>query len=71
MFAPAKTPRAIVNRLNEETTKAIRSAEVKERLATLVMDEMVMSVADFNEFLKRDFQVNAELVKAAGVQPGN
>ena len=71
MFVPAKTPRAIVNRLNEETMKAIRSLEVKERLATLVMDEMVMSVADFNEFLKRDFQVNAELVKAAGVQPGN
>ena len=71
MFVPAKTPRAIVNRLNEETAKAIRSPEVKERLNTLVMDEMIMSVDEFNDFLKQDFQVNAELVKAAGIQPSN
>ena len=69
MFAPVKTPRAIVNRLNEEAVKAIRSPEVKERFAGLVMDEMIMSVDEFAEFLAQDFQVNADLVKAAGVQP--
>jgi tripartite-type tricarboxylate transporter receptor subunit TctC len=69
MFAPAKTPRALVNRLNDEATRAIRSPEVKERFAGLVMDEMIMGVDEFAAFLAQDFQVNADLVKAAGVQP--
>ena len=71
MFAPAKTPWAIVSRLNEEAAKAIRSPEIRERYAGLVMDEIIQTVDEFAEFLKQDFALNAELVKAAGVQPGN
>ena len=69
MFAPVKTPRAIVNRINEEVTKALRSPELREKFATLVMDPMFMTVDNFETFLKRDFAINAELVKAAGVEP--
>ncbi|RZJ21645.1 MAG: tripartite tricarboxylate transporter substrate binding protein, partial [Haliea sp.] len=36
MFAPSRTPRAIINRLNEETAKALRSPELREKFATLV-----------------------------------
>ena len=69
MFAPAKTPRAIVNRLNEEAAKALRSPELKEKLAVLVMDPMVMSPGEFDAFLKKDFELNAALVKAAKIEP--
>ena len=69
MFAPAKTPRAIINRLNEESAKALRSPESREKYNTLVMDNMIMGVDEFAAFLKKDFEVNAELVKAAGIQP--
>lgn len=69
MFAPAKTPRAIINRLNEETAKALRSPELKEKFSTLVMDTMIMSPVEFDAFLKKDFELNAELVKAAGIEP--
>ena len=69
MFAPARTPRAIIARLNEESTKALRSPELREKYGTLVMDNMIMTVDEFDAFLKRDFDVNAELVKAAGIQP--
>ena len=69
VLAPARTPRAILARLNEEAARAVRSPEVRERFAALVMDEMVMSLEEFNNFLAQDFQINAELVKAAGVQP--
>lgn len=69
MFAPARTPRAIVNRLNEESAKALRSPELREKYSTLVMDSMIMTVDEFDAFLKRDFDVNAELVKAAGIVP--
>ena len=69
MFVPSKTPRAIVNRLNEETAKALRSPELREKYATLVMDNMIMTPGEFDSFLKKDYELNAELVKAAGVQP--
>ncbi|MFM9999369.1 MAG: tripartite tricarboxylate transporter substrate binding protein [Burkholderiaceae bacterium] len=69
MFAPAKTPRAIINRLNEETVKALRSPELREKFNTLVMDPMPMSPADFDTFIKKEIQLNAELVKAAGIEP--
>ena len=69
MFAPARTPRAIIARLNEESAKALRSPELREKYGTLVMDNMIMTVDEFDAFLKRDFDVNAELVKAAGIQP--
>jgi tripartite-type tricarboxylate transporter receptor subunit TctC len=69
MFAPAKTPRAIINRLNEESAKALRSPELREKYGSLVMDNMIMSADEFASFLKREYEVNAELVKAAGIQP--
>ena len=69
MFAPARTPRAIVNRLNEETVKALRSPELREKLSALVMDPMPMSPAEFDAFLKKDIQLNADLVKAVGIEP--
>ena len=69
MFAPAKTPRAIVNRLNEETARALRSPELREKFNALVMDPMIMSPTEFDAFLKRDFELNADLVMAAGIEP--
>ena len=69
MFATGKTPRIIVKRLNEEVTRALRSLELREKIPTLAMDPMFMTVDNFETFLKRDFAINAELVKAAGVEP--
>ena len=68
MFAPSKVPRSIITRLNEEAIKALRSPELQERYKTLIMDTMIMSVDEFNIFLTKDFELNAVLVKAAGVQ---
>lgn len=69
MFAPANTPSEIIQRLNQEAAKVVETPEVKQQFQSLVMDSMVMTVDEFNGFLKRDFALNAELVKAAGVQP--
>ena len=69
MFAPARTPRAIINRLNEETVRALRSPELREKFNTLVMDPMPMSPTEFDAFLKKDIQLNTDLVKAAGIEP--
>ncbi len=68
MMAPAKTPRDIINRLNEEVVKALASPEVKERFAKLGADAWTMKPEQFDAYLKEEIKTNAVLVKAAGLQ---
>jgi|SRR5262245_43968027 len=69
VFLPTKTPREIVNYLNRETLKALQAPKVRERLATLAVDPMVMTPTEFDAFVQTEISVNAALVKAAGVKP--
>jgi tripartite-type tricarboxylate transporter receptor subunit TctC len=68
MFAPAATPRAIVDKLNAETVKALAMPSVKERLANAGGDPMPMTPVEFDAFVKKEIDVNAALVKAAGIE---
>jgi tripartite-type tricarboxylate transporter receptor subunit TctC len=68
MFAPAKTPDAIVQRLNAETVKALADPTVKERLAKLGADPMPMTPKEFDAFVDKEIEINAVLVKAAGIK---
>jgi tripartite-type tricarboxylate transporter receptor subunit TctC len=67
MWAPAATPPAVVARLNEVMTQAIRSPEVVETFRRIVAEPMVMTPAQFAVMLRRETTMNAGLVKAAGV----
>ena len=67
LFAPAKTPPAIIARLHAETAKALRNPEIRDKFSAMVLDGMSMSSAEFELFLKKDFELNGELAKAAGI----
>ncbi|MSQ57586.1 MAG: tripartite tricarboxylate transporter substrate binding protein [Limnohabitans sp.] len=69
MYAPAKTPRDILERLNREVAKVLRSLELQARYETIVMTPLIMSVDEFAVYLKKDFEMNAQLVKQAGLSP--
>ena len=69
MMAPAKTPRAIVNRLHDEVVKALASPEVKERFLKLGADAWTLKPEQFDAYIKDEIKSNAALVKAAGLQP--
>ena len=68
MFAPAKTPRDIVNRLHRETVKALHSPDVREKLSRLGAEPMDYSPERFNAYLREEIAANAALVKAAGIK---
>jgi tripartite-type tricarboxylate transporter receptor subunit TctC len=67
-FAPAATPRPIVDRLNQEIVKALKSPIVRDRLRDMGASPMPMSAQAFGEQFKREIGVNAGLVKAVGLQ---
>jgi tripartite-type tricarboxylate transporter receptor subunit TctC len=69
VFVPAKTPRAIVERLHRETLKALQAPKVKDKLATLGVDPMVMTPTEFDAHVEKEIALNAALVKAIGLQP--
>jgi tripartite-type tricarboxylate transporter receptor subunit TctC len=69
LFVPAKTPRDIVNRLHSETVKALQAPKVRERIAALFVDPMVMTPNDFDAYVQREIDLNAALVKATGIKP--
>jgi tripartite-type tricarboxylate transporter receptor subunit TctC len=68
MFAPAATPKAIVDKLNAETVKALADPAIKEKLAKVGGDPLPMKPADFDAFVRKEIDVNAMLVKAAKIQ---
>jgi tripartite-type tricarboxylate transporter receptor subunit TctC len=68
MLAPAGTPKAIVDRLNAEATKALANPDVKEKLAVLGAEPMPMTPAAFDAFIRSETARMAEVVKSANIQ---
>ena len=70
VFVPAKTPRAIVERLHDESMKALASPGLRERLAGLDVEPMIMTPAEFDAFIKDEVVAQGALARAAGLKPG-
>jgi tripartite-type tricarboxylate transporter receptor subunit TctC len=68
-FAPAKTPKAIVDRLNREVIAALNVKEAADKIVALGGVPMPMTPADFDAFVRREIALNGEIVKASGYQP--
>jgi tripartite-type tricarboxylate transporter receptor subunit TctC len=69
LFAPAKTPRSIVDRLHDEAAKAMQTASVRDKLAILGVVPMPMTPEQFDARIRDEIAANAVLVRAAGIRP--
>jgi tripartite-type tricarboxylate transporter receptor subunit TctC len=68
VFAPAKTPADVLGKLNKEIVAALQTQKVRERLATVGVDPMIMSPSDFDAFIRKSADVDAALVKTIGLK---
>jgi tripartite-type tricarboxylate transporter receptor subunit TctC len=68
-FAPAKTPKAIIDRLNREVVAALGVKETADKITALGGVPMPMTPAEFDAFVRREIALNGEIVKASGYQP--
>jgi tripartite-type tricarboxylate transporter receptor subunit TctC len=68
VFAPAKTPREVLDKLNKEIGAALQTQKVRERLAAVGVDPMNMSRSDFDAFIRKSVDVDAALVKTIGLK---
>ena len=68
LLAPAKTPRAIVTRLNTELNAVLNDPEVRERLNGMGITAAPGTPESFGAELSRDLSKYGPVVKAAGIK---
>ncbi len=69
MFVPAKTPREIIERLSRDTTAVVQTAHVREKLAKIGAEPMIMTQTEFDTFIRDEFLANEALIKSIGLVP--
>jgi tripartite-type tricarboxylate transporter receptor subunit TctC len=68
LFAPAKTPRPVVERLNAEVRKALADPEVQKRFAEIGGEIRLYTPEEFGAFVKGELERWAPVVKASGAK---
>ena len=68
IMAPINTPRAIVNKLNAEITKAVNRADVKADWAKQGATPMQMTPDAFSKYVREDIDKWANIVKISGAK---
>ena len=69
LLAPAKTPRAVIARWNEEVRRAAAAPEVLKRLHAIGMDAAPSSPTEVDGLIKQQMEVVEKLAAAAGLKP--
>src|SRR5258705_640433 len=69
VVVPKKTPPDIVARMHQETVNGLQDPSVKEKLAKLGVEEMIMKPEDFDARIAREAPIAVTLAKAVGIAP--
>ena len=67
IFAPAKTPAAIVDKLNKAIAEALRKPAVVEKIQAMGAEPMFMTSEEFRSLIRKDTDKWRDVVKGAGV----
>lgn len=68
MAAPAKTPRPIIERLNSEVARALKSPDLRERLTALGAEPVGNTPEQYAAFIQNEIGKWAKVIKAAGIK---
>ena len=69
LLAPAKTPKPIIQRLNEESARVLNAADMKARLAAEGAEVVAGSPEDFGRHLRAEIAKWRKLVEQIGLKP--
>lgn len=69
IFAPARTPVAIIKQLNAGIGKVLLDAESRERLGSQGLEPVVMTPEELKRYTTQDSTRWARLIKSAGIKP--
>jgi tripartite-type tricarboxylate transporter receptor subunit TctC len=69
IFAPAATPKAVIEQLNAEFAKAVRTPQVQEFYKSYTIDSAISSAEQFAAFVKADRENAAKVFQSIGIKP--
>jgi tripartite-type tricarboxylate transporter receptor subunit TctC len=69
MYAPAKTPRAVIDRLNREVTTALRHPDVEKTMRSLGAEPAPTTPAELDKFVAEDLAKVQKVASLAGLKP--
>ncbi|MBK8742957.1 MAG: tripartite tricarboxylate transporter substrate binding protein [Betaproteobacteria bacterium] len=71
VFAPAGTPRPIVDKLSAEIATVLRQSETAAKIVSVGFDPMIGGPEELAALLSREIARAAKVVKDAGIQPAD
>jgi len=69
MVTPAKTPAAVIAKINTELRRVLALPDVKEKLADQGIDAESSTAANFTKLIASDQKRWAAVIKAADIKP--
>jgi tripartite-type tricarboxylate transporter receptor subunit TctC len=69
VWGPAGMPADVVDRISKDVNRSLADPGVRERLAKLGNDTMSMTPPEFSQFVRREIEDYARIIKAAGIKP--
>jgi tripartite-type tricarboxylate transporter receptor subunit TctC len=68
LFAPSKTPAAIVKLINQESAQYLRTAEVKERFFKMGVETVGSTPEEFAAAIRTDTARLSKVIRDAGIR---
>jgi tripartite-type tricarboxylate transporter receptor subunit TctC len=69
MLAPAKTPRAVIDKLNRAITDALRLPDIGARMRALGAEPAPSTPQAFETKIKNELRAMADVARSAGLKP--
>ena len=68
LFAPAKTPKPIIERLAAEIAKAMQDTETRKRYATVKVEPVGSTPEQFDALFREQLKFNEDVIRRANIQ---
>ena len=68
ILAPAGTPPAVLQKLNDEIAKAVMSEEAQKQYTAVALDAVTMGPREYTELLARETAKYARVVRDARIE---
>ena len=69
LFASAKTPRAVIDKLNREASRALKLPDVEQRLHAIGIEPVTTTPAELDKFVAQQLKQAVALAQKAGIKP--
>jgi tripartite-type tricarboxylate transporter receptor subunit TctC len=69
VWGPSGMPADIVKKIAGDINRVLATADMREQFAKASTETLVMTTAEFAQFVRKEIDENGRVIKAAGIQP--